>query len=483
MQIELGKFFEPTHYMGPDGKPIFKIQIGGAWIQADSGRTLEVHTPINGEVIAHVQSTDTHDVDTAVEAAYTARAKIRDMPAIQRVTVFQKAREILLEHIDDFAGTLLLEAGKPRPNAESEVRASADRMEFAMQEARKIFGEYLPGDWAEDAVGKIGMVIREPLGVVAAISPFNYPLFAAVAKAVPALLAGNTVVAKASSDTPISLLLLGRAFEAAGMPHGVFNIVTGKGSEIGDALVSNPRVRGITFTGSTEVGKHIASIAGVRKQHLELGGKGMAIVLDDADIKLAASKCVQGSLSNAGQRCDAISAILVVDSVADEFTKLALQEVGGWRLGDPRDPATKVGPVINEAAANRIQGLVDDAVEKGASLLVGGTHSGCYYQSTVLDHVPLEADITKEETFGPVVTIVRVKDEEEALVVANGTRYGLDSCVFSSSFYRMWKIAKHLNVGSVSVNDFPRHGVGFFPFGGWKDSGSAARGSVTALRR
>jgi glyceraldehyde-3-phosphate dehydrogenase [NAD(P)+] len=293
---------------------------------------------------------------------------------------------------------------------------------------------------------------------------------------VPAILAGNTVVAKAASDTPLSLLLLGRAFEEAGIPHGVFNVITGRGDEIGDALVSDPRVRGVTFTGSTLVGKHLASVANVRKQHLELGGKGMAIVLDDADLRLAATKCVQGSLSNAGQRCDAISAILVVGSVADEFTNLVLCEVDGWKLGDPRDPATKVGPVINEAAARRIKSLVDDAIARGASLLAGGDHSGCYFQPTVIANVPVESSIVNEETFGPVVTIVKVSDEDEALVVANGTRYGLDSCVFSSNFYRIWKIAKRLNVGGVAVNDFPRHGVGFFPFGGWKDSGVGREG-------
>lgn len=339
--------------------------IGGAWTQASTGRTIDVRTPIDGSVVARVQGAGSADVNAAVEAAYNTRAKIRDMPAIQRITVFHKTRQILLDNLEDYSRALLLEAGKPIPSAESEVKASADRMEFVMQEARKIFGEYLPGDWAEDAAGKIGLVIREPLGVVAAISPFNYPLFAAVAKAVPALLAGNTVVAKAASDTPISLLLLGRAFDAAGLPHGVFNILTGRGSDIGDTLVSHPRVRGVTFTGSTEVGKHLASMACVRKQHLELGGKGMAIVLDDADLKLAATKCVQGSLSNAGQRCDAISAILVVNSVADEFSRLILQEASQWRLGDPREQTTKVGPVINKAAAERIQALVDDAVRRG----------------------------------------------------------------------------------------------------------------------
>jgi len=475
-ELRLSEFFQPTYTVGPDGLPVFRLFSDGRWTPSISGRTFDVDTPVDDTVIARVQSAEAGDVEHAVDAAYEARGKIRDMPAIQRVEVFSKARELLLQHIADFASVLTLEAGKPKPGAEAEVRVTASRMRLAMQEARKIFGEYLPGDWAEDSLGKVGLVIREPLGVVAAISPFNYPLFISAAKVVPALLSGNAVVAKSPSDTPLSLLLLGRALEAAGVPPGTLNVITGRGGEVGDALVSNPKVEGVSFTGSTEVGKHIASVAGVRKQHLELGGKGMAIVLDDADLKLAATKCAQGSLSNAGQRCDAISAIVVLNAIADTFVQLLLQEVDTWKLGDPRDASTTIGPVINERAAQRIHGLVEDAVQRSAKLLRGGTYRGCYYQPTVLDHVPLEAKIAWEETFGPVATIIRVDDEDEAIAIANRPRYGLDSCVFSTSFYRIWKIAKRLHVGGVTVNDFPRHGVGFFPFGGWKDSGVGREG-------
>lgn len=475
-ELKLGDFFEPTYTVGPDGLPVFNLFSDGKWTPSATGRTFDAHTPIDGSVIARVQSAGVEDVERTVDAAYEARAKIRDMPAIQRIETFQEAGELLLEHMHDFATVLTLEAGKPRPSAEGEVRAAADRMELTMQEARKIFDEYLPGDWAKDTLGKVGLVIREPIGVVAAISPFNYPLFISAAKVVPALLSGNAVVAKPPSDAPLSLLLLGRALEAAGIPSGTFNVVTGRGGEVGDALVSNPKVGGVSFTGSTEVGKHIASIAGVRKQHLELGGKGVAIVLDDADLRLAAVKCVHGSLSNAGQRCDAVSAIIMLEDIAETFVQLVLQEVDTWKLGDPREPSTTIGPVINERAAQRIHALVEEAVQKGARLLRGGAYEGCYYQPTVLDHVPLEAKIAWEETFGPVVTLIRVKDEDEAIAIANKPLYGLDSCVFSTSFYGIWKIAKRLQVGGVTVNDFPRHGVGFFPFGGWKESGVGREG-------
>jgi glyceraldehyde-3-phosphate dehydrogenase [NAD(P)+] len=210
--------------------------------------------------------------------------------------------------------------------------------------------------------------------------------------------------------------------------------------------------------------------------HLELGGKAYAIVLDDADLKLSAAKCVEGAFRNAGQRCDAVSAVLVQESVADEFVEEVMKHVVEWRLGDPRDPSTKMGPLVNEQAAERVNGLVRDAVEKGSVLLHGGERERAYHQPTVLDRVPESAKILWEETFGPVIPIVRVRDEEHALQIAERSRYGLDAAVFTNNFYRMWRVAKALRVGEVTVNDYPRHGVGFFPFGGVKDSGLGREG-------
>jgi glyceraldehyde-3-phosphate dehydrogenase [NAD(P)+] len=344
-----------------------------------------------------------------------------------------------------------------------------------MEEVKKISGEYIPGDWSDDTRGKIALVIREPVGVVAAISSFNYPLFIQAAKVIPALLAGNSVVLKPASSTPLSALMFARILQESGIPNGCLNVITGPGS-IGMKLVEHPHVSLVSFTGSTMAGKEISRAAEVKRLHLELGGKAVAIVLSDADIGLAARKCVEGAFRNAGQRCDAVSLALVEEGVADLFVEKVLEEAGKWTVGDPRGDDVKMGPLINSSQVERVHRLVVDAVEKGAKLLMGGRFEGNYYQPTVLDYVPNSAEIMWEEIFGPVLPIARVRDVGEALEIASAQRYGLDSCVFTNNFYRMWSVAKRLQVGSVTVNDMPRHGVGYFPFGGVKESGIGREG-------
>lgn len=475
IKVKLGKFFDGIYSFGPDGIPFFKMFIDGIWSPSSDRQGFDVFTPIDGRVIARAPIATPEDVNRAVDVAVSKQAGIRDIGGIERIEIFEKAAKLLFERANDFAGVLLLEAGKINGEAEGEVRATYERMRLTMEEARKIFGEYIPGDWSEDTVGKIALVIREPVGVVVTISPFNYPLYIGAGKIIPALLAGNSVIAKPSSINPMSTLMFAKVLEDAGLPEGAFNVITGSG-KIGDSLIANEKVAMVSFTGSTEVGKHIAQSAGLKKLHLELGGKGMAIVLDDADIELAAEKVVLGSLKNAGQRCDSVSGVFVLENVADKFVESVLKQVEKFNVGDPREPSVTLGPVIHSNAVQRIQGLIEDAVAKGARLLRGGTYKGNYYQATVLDHVPLIARIVWEETFGPVVTIVRISNEDEAIEIGKKSRYGLDSCVFTKDFYRMWKIAKRLKVGEVTINDLPSHGVGFFPFGGVKESGKGREG-------
>jgi glyceraldehyde-3-phosphate dehydrogenase [NAD(P)+] len=458
------------------GIPEFKFLIDGRWSYASGRRTLDVDTPIDDTVIARVQAGTAADAGKAVESAHRARRSIRDIPAIDRIDLLNKARHILSDHRDDFVRTMILEAGKPVQMAEAEVRASINRIKMTMEEARKIFGEYVPGDWSEDTMAKFALVIHEPLGVIACVSPFNYPLFSVVAKVVPAIVAGNVAVLKPASDDPIVALLFGRVLQEAGVPAGGFNVITGSGKEVGEALVSHDHVGMITLTGSTEVGKHIAKVVGMKKMHLELGGKGAAIVAADADLTLAAKKVLEGSLKYSGQRCDAISRVFVEGTVADRFVKLLTEEANSWKLGDPRDERHNMGPLINPEAAERVQALVDDATAKGAKLLRGGKHRRSYFDLTLLDFVPPKARIATEETFGPVVTIMRVNSVQEAIELTNASRYGLDSCVFTNNFYTAWRVAKALEEGSVSVNDAPSHGIGYFPFGGNKDSGLGREG-------
>lgn len=474
-RLKLGHLFADC-YTDTKNVPEFKLFMGGKWTESSDGRTLVVDSPIDDKIIARVQAAAATDVEQAVNAAYMVRKSIRDIPAIDRIDILNRARHIMEDHQADFVNTLVVEAGKPLSIAASEVRASLNRIKMTMEEARAIFGQYIPGDWSEDTMAKFALVIHEPLGVVACITPFNYPLFSIIAKVVPALVSGNPVVVKPASDDPIVALLLGRVLQEAGIPDGSVNVITGPGKEVGDILVKHKRVSMITMTGSTEVGKHVAELVGMKKKHLELGGKGAAIVAADADVSLAAKKVLEGCLKYSGQRCDAISRVFVEDKVADQFMGLLVKELHAWKVGDPRNADYTMGPLINSEAAVRVQSLVDDAVSKGASLVRGGKHTRSYFDPTVLDFVPREARIATEETFGPVVAVMRVKNIQEAIELTNESQYGLDSCVFTSNFYTAWKVAKALEEGSVSVNDAPSHGVGFFPFGGNKDSGIGREG-------
>jgi glyceraldehyde-3-phosphate dehydrogenase [NAD(P)+] len=454
--------------------PRFRMYVGGRWTAGSV--TAPVDTPIDGGEIARVPEATADEVADAIDAADRGRRTIRDLPGHKRAEIFEHASRLVEEHKEAFEEVLLFEAGKPPHDRHGEVTATAARLRAAHSEARNIYGEYLPGDWSYDTLGKMALVIREPLGIVGCIGPFNYPLFIPTAKLVPALLAGNSVVAKASHQTPLALLLLARVLEQAGLPGGTFNVVTGSGASAGQALVSDPRVRMVSFTGSTAVGKHIHATAGLKRFHLELGGKCHAIVLGDADVPSAATKCVEGAFKNAGQRCDAVSVAIVEQTVAEAFTNAAAEAARAWTLGDPRQGATKVGPLISDAASERVDALVRDAVGRGARALVGGRRRDRYFEPTVLADVAPTMRIAQEETFGPVLPIVIARDEEDALDIATRTRYGLDMCVFGRSFDRLWRAAKRLDCGEVTLNDLPRHGTGHFPFGGQRESGVGREG-------
>lgn len=468
------ELFRPLYAMSEVGVPVFRAYIGGQWLAGQ--QHLGVDTPIDGSIVAGVPQCGAAEARAAVDAAFQARRAIRNLPGNRRIEVFEKAAQLLKDHQASFEEALLLEAGKPAHDRHGEAKAAMERLRAARSEAKHIYGEYLPGDWSADTVGKMALVVREPLGVVACIGPFNYPLFIPTAKIVPALLAGNTVVAKSSSETPLSLLLLARVLEASGLPPGTLNVVTGSGRAVGEALVRDERVRMVSFTGSTDVGKRIHAIGGMKRYHLELGGKGHALVLDDADVSLAAQKCVEGAVKNAGQRCDAISAVVVQEQVADEFVEHAAAAALQWPAGDPRSPDTKVGPVVSDEAAARVEGLVRDAQARGARLLCGGERRQRLLSPAVLDHVTQDMRLANEETFGPVIPVLRARDEEHALQLATRTPFGLDSCVFTRSFDRMWRAAKRMACGEVTINDLPKHGIGHFPFGGQRESGMGREG-------
>ncbi|PZR83720.1 MAG: hypothetical protein DLM65_01290 [Candidatus Aeolococcus gillhamiae] len=474
--IAPGDMFAPC--IGGNGEvPELRLLVGGKWREALGGETFDVHSPIDGSLVARAQKGGTDDLKAAIASARQARTGYRAMPAAERLALLQRAGTIVGDTADSLVDAIVADLGKTPEAARSEVEATATRLELVREEVRKIFGEYLPGDWIAETVGRSAVVLREPVGTVAAVGPFNYPLFLGASKIIPALAAGNTVVAKAPSDDPTALVLFARILEEAGLPPGVLNVVTGPGREMGDLLASHPDVSMISFTGSSAAGRRITEVAGPKQLHLELGGNAPAIVLADADLELAARQVALGAFKSAGQRCDAVSVALVAAEVYDALLERVVKEAVTWVAGDPRAEGVKLGPLVNDAAAARVQGLVADAVGHGAQVVAGGEVDGAYHQATVLAGVPLDAEIVWEETFGPVLPIVAVAGLDEALEVAGRSRYGLDSCVFTADLASAWQAARALECGTVHINNAPVHGVGHFPFGGRKpDSGIGREG-------
>ncbi len=475
MKLELSDFFSEIYERDSSGIPQFKICSGGKWYFPGNGKFIDVKSPIDNSVIARISVAENEHADRVLADATDAKPLIRRLPAIERMNAMVKAASLLQEQFGPMQNSIVVNNGKTLSDAAGEIKSTMHRLTLVFEEARKIYGDYLPGDWAEENIGKYALVIREPVGVVLAIAPFNYPLFITYTKAIPALLAGNSVIIKPPSADPIPPILMAQILIKAGLPPASISIITGHG-QIGSYMARQPAVDVLTFTGSTEIGEKLSEISGIKKIHLELGGKGVAIVLNDADLENAAEKVLAGSLKNAGQRCDAISRVLVQKGAAPEFCRLLTDGIKSWTAGDPRDPKFKIGPLIDSEAVQRVARLIDDAVRKGARLVHGGKVNGNFVEPALLLDVPLDADVMWEETFGPVVPVAVFDTLDDAIEISNKSDYGLDSAVFTRSLSSAWKVSKRLEVGEVTVNNFPAHGVGFFPFGGVKESGLGREG-------
>lgn len=391
-QIEFPRDFDEIFESDAEGRKRFKLFINGQWRISRSCKFFNVRSPATRGLLGMVSWGTRGDTLEAISAARASRPAIRSLAAIDRIEILKNASKLIQQFSNFIERLMMVEAGKTKPMVRGEIKSAVDRLKLTFEEARRIYGEYIPGDWVTDTRNKFAIILREPIGVVAAITPFNYPLFSPIAKIAPALISGNTVVLKPSSDTPIVALVLARILQISGLPQGTLNVVLGPGDEVGDTLVSDEGANAISFTGSTDVGSKIPYRAGMKKLHLELGGKAAAIVLNNANLEFASEKITLGVIKNSGQRCDAISGLLVVSDIADILVEKLTERFKRVKFGYPWEEVD-VGPLINERALRKVSELVDDAIEKGAKLLLGGRAHGLIYEPTLLDRVPLDARI------------------------------------------------------------------------------------------
>ncbi len=452
-----------------------RIFVGGEWVE--TGDWLEVRSPYSGEVVGRIAKAGAADTRRAIDAAEQA---MRDpLPAHKRAEILVRVAGALGRRHDEVARLISDEAGKPMKAARVEAKRAMSTYTFAAVEARKLAGEMVPMDAAQAGEGKLAFTLRRPIGVVGAISPFNFPLNLVAHKIAPALAAGCSVVLKPASQTPLSALLLAQLEEEAGLPPGWLNVVVGPASEIGDVLVDDERVRLITFTGSSGVGWELKRRAPKKRVNLELGNATPVIVAADADVAAAAAKLAQNAFSFAGQSCISVQRIYVERSAYDLFVGEFLPLVEALKLGDPADEETDVGPVIDEDARKRILEWIRTT---SGDVLTGGELEGDLIRPTVIANPAPEDKVSCEEVFGPVCTVTAVDSLDEAIRLANGTRYGLQGGIFTSSIDKALRAAQELEFGGVTVNEAPTFRSDQMPYGGVKDSGNTREGPHYAVR-
>jgi acyl-CoA reductase-like NAD-dependent aldehyde dehydrogenase len=454
-----------------------KLLIGGEWLE--TGGWLEVRSPHTGELVGRVAKGGAAEAARAVDAA--SRALERPLPAHERAAILDRVAGLLRERQEDVARTICAEAGKPIRTARVEASRAISTYTFAAVEARKLAGEAVPMDAAEAGAGKLAFTLRRPIGVVAAISPFNFPCNLVAHKLAPALAAGCPVVLKPASQTPLSALLLAELEQEAGLPDGWLNVVAGPAAAIGDVLVSDERVRLITFTGSSGVGWALQERAPRKRVRLELGNSTPVIVAADADLDAAAAKLAANAFSFAGQSCISVQRIYVERPVLDAFLERFLPKVEALVVGDPADDETDVGPVIDAGARERILAWIAEAEHDGARVLSGG-RDGDLIRPTVLTDVPDDARVSCEEIFGPVCVVNPVESVDEAIERANGTDFGLQAGIFTASLATALTAAEGLEFGGVTVNEAPTFRADQMPYGGIKGSGNTKEGPAYTIR-
>jgi len=460
---------------------IYKSYVNGQWIDSRSGKTAENINPANtSDVIGTIELASRDDARSAVEAAFDAFREWKRTPAPARGKIVAKAARLMEERKEELAAAITREEGKTLAEARGEVTRAINVVEFCAGESRRMVGETIPSELPAN----FAYTIKEPHGVVACITPWNFPVAIPAWKLAPALVAGNTVVFKPATLTPLTAVLMTEIFIAAGVPAGVLNLVLGSGSEAGDEIVNHPAIKAISFTGSTETGlKLYAQVAprGVKVQ-AEMGGKNPVVVLEDCDMALAVESTAQGAFGSTGQRCTATSRAVVIDKVADEFVAKIVERAKSFRLGPGEDANTDIGPSVDEGQFNTVLKYIDIGREDGAEMLCGGKRAegdglanGWFVEPTVFDRVTPDMRIAREEVFGPVLSVLRVKDFDEAMAVANDSDYGLSSSVFTNDTNMVYRFVDEIETGMTHINSPTTGGEAHIPFGGVKHTGLGAR--------
>jgi acyl-CoA reductase-like NAD-dependent aldehyde dehydrogenase len=457
-----------------------KLLINGEWHEASEYSLLR--SPYSGEVIAEIPQASDEEVERAIQSAYEAKATMAKLPAYKRAEILENLVSLLKEHQEEAAQMIAKEAAKPLKTARLEVARTIETYKFSAEEAKRICGETIPLDASPNGVNRLAYTMYEPLGVVGAITPFNFPMNLVAHKLGPAIASGNTVVLKPASQTPLSALFIGELLEKAGLPTGALNIVTGSGRIVGEKIVQDPRVNIITFTGSPSVGIGIRNKAGLKRVVLELGSNSAVIIDRDVDVKKIVPRCVTGAFSFQGQVCISLQRVYVHESVYDEFVHEFVAATKELTLGDPLSEKTDVSALISPQDAKRTLEWIEEAINSGAKLAVGGKAIGNIIEPTVLLNVAPTLKISCQEVFAPAVIINKVSAMEEAYHLVNDSRYGLQAGIYTNNVLTALKAAETLHVGGVMINDIPTFRVDHMPYGGVKESGMGREGVKYAIQ-
>ena len=456
-----------------------KMYIDGEWVSRD--QQMEVINPYNGEAFETVPRGSVEDVNLAVESAVIGAEQMKALTSFDRYEILMRAVALINERHEDFARTITNEEGKVIAEGRVETDRCIQTMTWSAEEAKRLFGETIPLDAAPGNAGKFGFTVRVPVGVVAAVTPFNFPLNLVAHKVGPALAAGNAVVIKPASDTPLSALKLVEVLLDAGIPDKAIQCVTGPGGTIGDALVSHPRVRKVTFTGSQEIGERITRTAGLKKVTMELGSNSPLIVLPDADMDKVAEATVANGYANAGQACISTQRVIVEKPAYADFLDALKPKVEALPTGDPSLDEMKVGPMVRASDAERVESWIREAVSGGARLVSGGGRQGAVMTPTIVADVDPDMRMSREELFGPAVGVTPAADIDEAIAMANDTRFGLAAAIFTQNVDHAMRFALEVNAGNLNINSGTQFRADMMPYGGLKDSGTGKEGPRYAV--